>query len=532
MKKHLSLILILVIFSAWYFYSFVFKYNVNIFFVDLYNSLVSPQSKITLPLKLDPEPAAITMFMKKDLIESDSVKIRKLLENEEYDKLTEFYKSKLEDFRKDYAKENDFFVAAEHFNVTSKSYEKLLSNWIGNSLDSFAPFLARGIYYTAQGWIARGTAWSKDTSKEQFINMRKYFQLAKQDLKDAIELEPTALPAYKTLISIAMAEGNTKVKKEVTQAALEYFPASYEIRSNYMYSLKPRWGGSYEEMNAYATECEKLIDKNPRLKSIRCYIYLDKADYYTRKGQFKEAIAELDKAVEISPKGIAQLLERGNIYLDIGKVKLAYDDFNRAILLKPTTSSPFLSRHQVYFTNENYELSMKDIEYAEKLEPNNPKTARVRRRASQKLVVKAYNIFKKSKSPDALIFFDLAIKYDNTNYEAHYWRGLTNLDLKKNKTALADFKNAIKYNPKHFESYKNIDWILFQQRKFDEIVKYWDIFIEHDPGHPEAYHERAGAYYHLGNHEAALRDAKKSTDLGSEEGKKKYFDLLKKIRKK
>jgi tetratricopeptide (TPR) repeat protein len=136
-----------------------------------------------------------------------------------------------------------------------------------------------------------------------------------------------------------------------------------------------------------------------------------------------------------------------------------------------------------------------------------------------------YNFYKQGDYNNALAEYNKAIEDDTNNNEAYYYRGVIFSKIGENDKALPDFKQSIELYPYHFESYLYLDWVLAKQRKWDTIISYWNEFIQLEPEHAQAYLERGGAYYHQGNLDAALKDAKKSCDLGSSEGCIEYKQL-------
>lgn len=63
---------------------------------------------------------------------------------------------------------------------------------------------------------------------------------------------------------------------------------------------------------------------------------------------------------------------------------------------------------------------------------------------------------------------------------------------------------------------------LRQNDILDRIVQYWNQFIELEPDHPRAYLERSGTYYHKKDFANALKDLKKSCELGNKEACTRY----------
>ena len=70
-------------------------------------------------------------------------------------------------------------------------------------------------------------------------------------------------------------------------------------------------------------------------------------------------------------------------------------------------------------------------------------------------------------------------------------------------------------DPRHFESYRNVDWLLAQRGDWDGVITHWTRYIELEPLNGQAYLERGGAYHRKGDQRAALADADKACGLGA-----------------
>ena len=106
-----------------------------------------------------------------------------------------------------------------------------------------------------KAWKARGTGFAHTVTDEGWEEFGKRLKLAEQQLQIAYKLHPERPEAATAMITIAMA-GETEESTRTwfdraVDAEFDYF-AAYR---NYMYSLEPRWGGSYKAMIEFAGEC-------------------------------------------------------------------------------------------------------------------------------------------------------------------------------------------------------------------------------------------------------------------------------------
>lgn len=85
--------------------------------------------------------------------------------------------------------------------------------------------------------------------------------------------------------------------------------------------------------------------------------------------------------------------------------------------------------------------------------------------------------------------------------------------------AYKDALQAIEYDPHDLEAYRQLDYLLVRQRRFDEAIEHWNRFLALEPENARAYFERAGTYQRKGDMPNALADLERAADLGNEEAK-------------
>ena len=140
------------------------------------------------------------------------------------------------------------FVAFEALPRHTQAAEANLDSWIERYPRSYAARLARGFYRYQRGANARGRDYVKDTPPENFETMHGWFEKANEDLHASLELAARPVATRIVLMEAAMRSGTRKEIEEHYQSAIAYAPRSMSLRTSYMQSLEPRWGGSEEEI--------------------------------------------------------------------------------------------------------------------------------------------------------------------------------------------------------------------------------------------------------------------------------------------
>ncbi|MBP1747401.1 MAG: hypothetical protein H6Q54_2016 [Deltaproteobacteria bacterium] len=452
------------------------------------------------------------------------VELRRMLQHEQLEELNVILDEYQNLFEKDPRNEYKVHDAYRAFDLTVPSYEDFFKKWINASPDKCQPYLAIAQYYYARGWEKRGYKWAKETQEEQFKGMRFYFSKAEENLKVALKINPNLIVGYHILIGIHNANGDDAAEDSTIEKASALFPHSFLIKSDSLWAKEPRWGGSYVIMEEIAKKAEKYCDINPKLFALYGFIYCDQAKNLRRNKRYEEATDLFTKAISFGDHWTFYN-ERADVYhFHLKEYDRALEDINRSIKLRPTIDRSYRMRSRIYFAKANYTDSIENLHAAEMVRPGDPETKEWREWASKSLLNKGHRLFK-TDLHGAIENYSLSVKFGDQNFETYYWRGMAFYRLENFKSALPDLELAIEMNPRHFESYRMVDYILAKDQQWGRIISHWNKFLELEPDHAGAYLERAGAHHHNKDFENALADLKKSCELGNQEACKRYKAL-------
>jgi len=139
--------------------------------------------------------------------------------------------------------------------------------------------------------------------------------------------------------------------------------------------------------------------------------YFAKGSSYFDKGDYKNSVANYNKAIELDPNDFVSYNNRGLSYIGLGDYDQGISDCNKAIELNPNYANAYINRGIGYGFKGDYDQAISDFNKAIALDPN-----------------------------DSYSFYNRALTYNNLgNYEY----------------ALADYDKAIELNPKYIEAYVN-----------------------------------------------------------------------------
>jgi hypothetical protein len=179
--------------------------------------------------------------------------------------------------------------------------ERLSKKWLDN--DPTSPFAnaARATYLSAAGIKARGGAYRSETPDENFRKMEVLTSQAIKVFEKSLVLEPKLSPAHADLVML----GGYGATKETVRRAYEHgmriAPHCTELTENYMHQLEPKWGGSMEQMDAYARQLAPLARRYPQQKLTMILPDYERAKVLDRDEKEAESAALLETLVLEAP---------------------------------------------------------------------------------------------------------------------------------------------------------------------------------------------------------------------------------------
>jgi len=404
----------------------------------------------------------------------------------------------------------DFY---EIFGSSLPEYEELLNAWVAHSPSHFAPYLARSQYYYYRGWESRGYKYVSETSEEQFSGMRSFFQKALKDADAALAIIPRLLSAHLIRLNIYNADGTDNQENAAFEAARQHFPGSFLLYNAMITAKLPRWGGSYAEMEKIAMQAYEHIRTNPEIYMLFGRIYEDQASVCMDNKQHDKAMALFTKAIRYG-EYYEFFEDRARLQLAMQKYDQALKDASHSISLRPAKPRPYSLRATVYLNLGDLEAAEREIRSMDAEFPGNYEISRWKDWAARWLLNQGHTVFK-GNLEDAVAWYGMAIETKPECQEAYYWRGVACFKLNNSSLAYTDFEQAIRLNPHDLKSYRMMDSLLASQRRWDEIIEYWNRFLSLEPDNGVAYLERAGVNRHKGDMQSALADLKIACDLGN-----------------
>lgn len=223
-----------------------------------------------------------------------------------------------------------------------------------------------------------------------------------------------------------------------------------------------------------------------------------RAGNYMSKGDTTSALADIEKAIQLSPKDANMFLSRGKIRARMQDHTGAEQDFTLAITLNNGLNDAFLQRSIERRFLKRYEGAFRDIKTVLDREPTNPK-----------LHMSLGNLLVEVKDyENAVLAYSEAIRLLPSYAEAYNNRGYAKLFINNYQGAVEDCRNAINIMGKLASpySFNNLGHAYRELNQMDSAFKYFDKAIVSKPKFPEAFFERGKAKQQMKNQDGACAD--------------------------
>ena len=177
---------------------------------------------------------------------------------------------------------------------------------------------------------------------------------------------------------------------------------------------------------------EKTLSRMLEIGSDTPEFHLIMGKAYIFRGEFHEAVRELEKAAASNPNLAFVHMNLGVAHMRLGENERAEEEFKKDIAGEPDLADSYEQLGQLYLQEQRNEEAKKMFQAA--LE-RNPKLARI-------YVGLAKLEFEQQNNPEALKSIDAALRVEPDVYSGHYWRARILAKLGRGAEAKAEFAAA------------------------------------------------------------------------------------------
>src|SRR5688572_1307077 len=215
-----------------------------------------------------------------ELPQKDRQVVQNLLRTAQFSRLNQLYEDLQRQYETGLINDRDLTLQYQAFYDTSPENEPFLNQWVEKSPTSYPARLARGIYYASVGKERRGSNFIRSTPPEKIRELHRYLDLSNRDVVDSLPLTAKPIVSVLQLLKSSKHRDGEKANRSWLQYGNRIDPKNYGIRRQYMRTLTPRWGGSYDEMWTFLKECQDARLPSEYLRAFESVIYLDQADVF------------------------------------------------------------------------------------------------------------------------------------------------------------------------------------------------------------------------------------------------------------
>lgn len=446
----------------------------------------------------------------------DRAALRSLLWHQRYAELTRYFEEFQTAFEADPRCEYWPSEAGDAFASAEPDLRPLLDAWVEATPGSFAPYLARGNHWVSVAYARRGTAWARDTAREDFAAMEDALTRALADLDRSITLRPGLVAARRAKIHGLRSRGSGPEIRRILDEAVAVCPTCFQVRVTYISTLTPRWGGSYDAMRRFAQEGDATL--NPRLRVLPGYIDWDQAQFLETKGQYAEALAAIERACVLREYW-EFLEERANIRDRLNDTAGALADVERAITARPGHPRLLILRGYLHSRARQWELAGWDLLAGLRMTPTSRLARRTLDNVVKGLVYEGWVHHQAGRRQEALQVYDLAAELAPRSQEVQGRRHAIIAGAGgTGDEEVARLEDAVRQSPDDFRTLQQFEHALHRRGEYQRIVELWTAYLARHPKDGPAYLERGGAYFHLRRYAEARADARAACELGVSEG--------------
>lgn len=273
-------------------------------------------------------------------------------------------------------------------------------------------------------------------------------------------------------------------------------------------SINPKKGELFLQRGLSRLEGEDyknaLVDLNTAYeldKQNRVHVLICRGRTFAALGKNKEALADLDKAIEMEPKIPLSYINRADVYLSEGRDEHAIADLEQALKLDPEQAKAYLVRARYHKKRQENELALKDFDKAVSLDSN---------------------LIEHEVGPDAHTskelreHFSKSLKLKSDMTAEMVERGMAMERAGEYLGAIKEFTNAISDSPDSLEAYRWRANVYMHMSAFSHAIEDLTKGISISPDDASLYALRGKAYLEIGKTDHSVLDYTKAISLGKD----------------
>jgi tetratricopeptide (TPR) repeat protein len=337
---------------------------------------------------------------------------------------------------------------------------------------------------------------------------QKKWKPAAEMFERSIVLDDKFTKAYHALGDIQSLQGNFEEAFSFYQKAISIDPNHVNSAIELARILIEVKDQHLETEEIFASIFNKSLTNMSPSEQAKAYALRAKVNIRAHKS--KEAFADLNKAINLSPSNGDYLAAAGNLLLDLGEYKDAQSKFNKALKIDPKNVDSMIGKGRADYKNGDIVQARVIMEKAMSLAKDDPRPHYYLGKIAEQL-----DEFDKAKN------HYLNAKKISPNYvNARVALGLIAIKEDKLKQALEELSKAIKVNPKSAVAHNALAEIYLSQKNVRLAMRQTKLALENDPNFPAAHLNLGKIYSSQGKFDKAQASFDKVAEISP-----KYEDL-------
>ena len=224
-------------------------------------------------------------------------------------------------------------------------------------------------------------------------------------------------------------------------------------------------------------------------------LYLNRSEAYYEKQAYDQAIADLERVMQLDSTNLRAHHLLADVYLDNYQSARALATLQRAAALHPDSIGTKLKLSEFQLILKQYDLAFQTLADIMRIHPGNPEA----------LFMLGMVYRDQGKTEHAIAAFQSAVERDPEMSEA--WIILGDLmDRTNNPLAIQYFDNAIRVDPDNISAWHSKAYYLQNNDKIPEALEIYKQIHEIDPQYPEAYLNSAILLMYIDSIDAAEKE--------------------------
>lgn len=206
-----------------------------------------------------------------------------------------------------------------------------------------------------------------------------------------------------------------------------------------------------------------------------------------QQNRLTEALALLDKALQLNPGYGEAHNDRGVILQQMGRMQDAVASYDRALRLRPDNPGAWYNRGNALVQLARMDDAIASYDKALKFAPSHVET----------LMNRGYALMQVKQPEQALVSFEKVTKIKPGYCDAHHNRGRTLAELGRLDDALVSYNVALQLKPDHAAAYNDRGNAQLRLKRFAEALVSYDKAVQLKPDYAEAYFNRGAVLAEL-----------------------------------